>query len=277
MHLPFVLMAMWLGGGLWWVARRLFGNEGGGLALALYIFSPAVVRYAVVPNNEVLAMWGLYGLVYTAIGVAHAMQGPRSRWRPRITLLSVALGLTATAHLLAAMVGFVLSVGLMFYLAERRRSAVLLIATYAAMGAGLIELMFYGFRLPAFLYVFTGGAGRFWFSTEGVRGFALDPANWPMLIAAAVGLVLYAGVKRSRYFGNTVPLLMAVAIAFLVTTQVRSAPWFWALPFLFTFIGGVFADALETRQRRLYVAMMAMVVVTQALACWAMLPGIAAA
>ncbi len=277
MHLPFVLMAMWLGGGLWWVARRLFGNEGGGLALALYIFSPAVVRYAVVPNNEVLAMWGLYGLVYTAIGVAHAMQGPRSRWRPRITLLSVALGLTATAHLLAAMVGFVLSVGLMFYLAERRRSAVLLIATYAAMGAGLIELMFYGFRLPAFLYVFTGGAGRFWFSTEGVRGFALDPANWPMLIAAAVGLVLYAGVKRSRYFGNTVPLLMAVAIAFLVTTQVRSVPWFWALPFLFTFIGGVFADALETRQRRLYVAMMAMVVVTQALACWAMLPGIAAA
>ena len=28
-HLPFVLFAVWLGGGLWWVARRLFGNEGG--------------------------------------------------------------------------------------------------------------------------------------------------------------------------------------------------------------------------------------------------------
>ena len=50
-------------------------------------------------------MWGLYGLVYTAMGVAHAMQGPRRKWRPRIVLLTVALGLTAAAHLLAAMVG----------------------------------------------------------------------------------------------------------------------------------------------------------------------------
>ena len=47
-----------------------------------------MVRYAVVPNNEILALWGLYGLVYTAIGVAHAMQGPRRKWRPRIVLLS---------------------------------------------------------------------------------------------------------------------------------------------------------------------------------------------
>jgi hypothetical protein len=88
MHLPFVFMAIWLGGGLWWVARRLFGNEGGFFALSLYVFSPPIIRFSVVPNNDVLAMWGLYGLVYTAIGVAHAMQGPQrkrasacSRWR----------------------------------------------------------------------------------------------------------------------------------------------------------------------------------------------------
>jgi hypothetical protein len=35
-HLPFVFFALWLGGGLWWVARRLFGNEGGFFALGLY-------------------------------------------------------------------------------------------------------------------------------------------------------------------------------------------------------------------------------------------------
>ncbi len=275
MHLPFVLMAMWLGGGLWWVARRLFGNEGGFFALALYIFSPAVVRYSVSPNNELLAMWGLYGLVYTAIGVAHAMQGPRRKWKPRIVLLSVALGLTATAHLLAAIVGFVASVALMFYLAERRRSAVLLILTYAAIGAGLVDLAFYSFRLPAFTYVFTGGAARFWFTTEGVRAYLHDVANWPTLIAVAVGLLLFVGVRRSRYFGNAVPLLMWFVIAFLETTQVRSAPWFWALPFLFTFVGGVFADALETKQRKLYLGMAGMVIVTQAIVCWAMLPGLA--
>ncbi len=277
MHLPFVFMAMWLGGGLWWVSRRLFGNEGGFFSLALYIFSPEVVRYSVSPNNEVLAMWGLYGLVYTAIGVAHAMQGPQRKWKPRIALLTLALGLTATAHLLAAMVGFVASVVLMFYLAERKRSAVLLIVTYAAIGAMFIELAAYSFRLPAFLYVFTGGAGRFWFSNEGVRLFGLDPANWPTLIAAAVALLLYAGVRRSRYFGNAAPLAMVLVVAFLVTTQVRSSPWLWALPFLFTFVGGVFADALETKQRKLYLAMTGMVIVTQGLVCWAMLPGIAAA
>jgi hypothetical protein len=275
MHLPFVFMAIWLGGGLWWVARRLFGNEGGFFALSLYVFSPPIIRFSVVPNNDVLAMWGLYGLVYTAIGVAHAMQGPQRKWRPRIGLLTLALGLTATAHLLAAMIGFAASIVLMFYLAERRRSAVLLVLTYAAIGAMFIELAAYSFRPSAFLYVFTGGAGRFWFSTEGVLRFAQDPANFPLLAAAAVAFLLYLLVRRSRYFGNTAPLVMTLVVAFLVTTQVRSAPWFWAIPFLITFTGGVFADALETNQRKLYLATAGMVVVTQALVCWAILPGLA--
>ena len=220
MHMPFCLFAVWLGGGLWWVARRLFGNEGGFLALALYVFCPAVIASAVRPNNEVLAMWGLYGLVYTAMGVAHAMQGPRRKWRPRIVLLTLSLGLTAAAHLLAAMVGFVASTVLMFYLAERRRSAVLLIVTWAAVGALLIEFAFFSFRLVPFTYVFTGGSGRFWFGLAGVLQFARNQANWPLLVAALVALVMYVGFRRSRYFGNTVPLVMVVLIAFLQTTQV---------------------------------------------------------
>jgi hypothetical protein len=65
---------------------------------------------------------------------------------------------------------------------------------------------------------------------------------------------------------------MVLAVAFLETTQVRSAAWLWALPFLFTFVGGVFADALETKQRKMYLTITGMVVLTQALACWAMLP-----
>jgi hypothetical protein len=267
MHFPFVFFAIWLGGGVWWVARRLFGNEGGFLALALYIFSPAVVRYAVVPNNEVLAMWGLYGLVYTAIGVAHAMHSPRRKWKPRILLLTLALGLTATAHLLAAFIGFVASVVVMFSLAERRRSAVLLILTYAAIGALVIEFAFFSFRLQPFTYIFTGGSGRFWFSTDNVRYFANNQQNWPVLIAFAVALVLYAAARRSRYFGNTTPLIMVGATVFLVSTQTFTAPWLWALPFLFTFIGGVFADALETRHRKLFLATTGFLIAAQAVTC----------
>ena len=133
-RVPFVLFAVWLGGGLWWVARRLYGNEGGAFALALYVFDPAIVQYASTPNNEILALWGLYGLVYTAIGVAHALQGPRRKWKPRIALLTVALGLTATAHLVAAMVGFVAGSAFFYYLAERRRSHVAQIMIFFCAG-----------------------------------------------------------------------------------------------------------------------------------------------
>jgi hypothetical protein len=272
MHVPFALFAVWLGGGLWWVARRLFGNEGGFLALGLYCFCPAVVRLAVMPNNDVLAMWGLYGLVYTAIGVAHAMQGPRRKWRPRIALLTLALGLTAAAHLLAAILGFFAALCFMLYVAEYRRSYVMQILMFSGMGALVILFAFYGFHLAAFSYVFTGGAARLWFSLDAVRDFVESPLNVAIVTSAAVAVVLYGSVRRSRYFGNTAPLLMVLVLAPLLTTQTVTAPWMWALPFLFTFIGGVFADALETRHRKLFLLLTGTVLGAQAVECLVALP-----
>ena len=275
MHLPFVFFALWLGGGLWWVSRRLFGNEGGFFALGLYCFCPQIIRYAVTPNNDVLAMWGLYGLVYTAIGVAHAMQGPRRKWRPRITLLTFALGLTSAAHLLAAFVGFLAAVIFMMYLAERRRSYVMQILIYSALGAMVVLFASYAFRPSAFIYVFAGGSARFWFSLDPVRAFIADVTNASIVGALAIALVLYVIVPRSRYFGNTSSLLMALAIVPLVTTQVVTAPLLWALPFLFTFAGGVFADVLESRHRKLFLALCGLILVTQAVLSVAVLPSIA--
>jgi hypothetical protein len=271
-HVPFVLFAVWLGGGLWWVARRLFGNEGGFFSLGLYCFCPEVVRLAVTPNNDLLAMWGLYGLVYTAIGVAHAMQGPRRKWRPRIALLTVALGLTAAAHILAALLGFVAALLFMLYLAEIRRSYVTQILLISAVGALAILYASYGFHTAAFSYVFTGGSARLWFSLAGVRSFAVSPLNTPILIATAVAIVLYLSTRRSRYFGNTAPLLMLLALAPLITTQTVTAPWLWALPFLFTFLGGVFADALETRYRKLFLTLTGAILAAQAMQCLLALP-----
>jgi hypothetical protein len=275
LHLPFVFFAMWLGAGLWWVARRLYGNEGGFFALGLYCFSPEIVRYAVMPNNDVLAMWGLYGLVYTAMGVAHAMQGPRRKWRPRILLLTAALGLTAAAHLLAAIVGWVAALVLMMYLAERRRSYVMQILIFSALGAMVILFAFYGFRPAPFSYVFTGGAARFWFSLDSAKSFFTNITNSPIAVASAVSTVLYLGVRRCRYFGNTAPLVLALLLFPLVTTQVVSQPWLWALPFLFTFIGGVFADVLETRYRKMFLGLTGALLVLQVLVCIMALPAIA--
>ena len=272
-RLPFVLFAVWLGGGLWWVARRLFGNEGGALALALYVFCPAIVQYATFPNNEILALWGLYGLVYTAIGVAHALQGPRRKWKPRIALLTLALGLTATAHVLAAMLGFLFGIVFFYYLAERRRSFVAQIMIFAALGAVLLLFASFGFRPSAFAYVFTGGSARFWFSLEAVQHFVHTLGNAGILVATGVALILYATSRQSRYFGNTTPLLLCLALLPLYTTQVFTAPWLWALPFLFTFVGGVFADALESRQRRIFLLLSGSAVLVQAALCWLSLRG----
>jgi hypothetical protein len=267
-RIPFVLFAVWLGGGLWWVSRRLFGNEGGALALALYVFCPSIVAYATTPNNDILALWGLYGLLYTAIGVAHALQGPRRKWKPRILLLSVALGLTATAHLLAAILGFLVGFVLFYYLAERRRSYVAQIMIFAALGALVIVFAGFSFRPSAFVYVFTGGSARFWFSLDSLRAFDRQLTNAGILVAAGVALVLYLTTRRSRYFGNSVPLLMTLLLVPIYTTQVFTAPWLWALPFLFTFIGGVFADVLETRQRKLFLLLTGAIVLAQAGLCW---------
>jgi hypothetical protein len=275
LHVPFIFFAIWLGGGLWWVCRRLFGNEGGFFALGLYCFCPAIVRSAVTPNNEVLAMWGLYGLVYTAMGVAHAMQGPRRKWRPRIALLTLSLGLTAAAHLLAAIVGFVMAVVWMMYLAQRRRSYVTQILVFSAVGALAILFASYAFRVVPFSYVFTGGGARFWFALDGVRRFFLNTTNAPIVVATLVALLLYVSTRRCRYFGNTAPLVMVLLLFPLVTTQTVSQPWLWALPFLFTFVGGVFADVLEMRQRKMFLALSGAILLMQAVLCLSLLPEIA--
>ncbi len=274
LRVPFALFAIWIGGGLWWVTRRLFGNEGGALALSLYVFCPAVVRFAVTPNNEVLAMWGLYGLVYTAMGVAHALQGPRRKWKPRIILLTVSLGLTAAAHLLAALIGFAAGVVFLFYLAERRRAYVSQIIIFSAFGAVAILFACFGFHLQPFTYVFTGGAARFWFASYSIASFFRNPVNAAITVATAVSLLVFATERRSRYFGNSAPLIMFAGVAGLYTTQVFTAPWFWALPFLLTFIGGVFADVLESRQRKLFLLLSGALVVAQATLCWASIAGL---
>jgi hypothetical protein len=65
---------------------------------------------------------------------------------------------------------------------------------------------------------------------------------------------------------------MLLALAPLITTQTVTAPWLWALPFLFTFLGGVFADALETRYRKLFLTLTGAILAAQAMQCLLALP-----
>jgi len=100
-------------------------------------------------------------------------------------------------------------------------------------------------------------------------------ANAPIAIATLLALLLYVTVPRCRYFGNTAPLVMVLLLFPLFTTQTVSQPWLWALPFLFTFLGGVFADVLETQYRKMFLALSGTVLLTQAILCLSLLPAIA--
>jgi hypothetical protein len=91
--------------------------------------------------------------------------------------------------------------------------------------------------------------------------------NAGISIAAAAALLLYLAFRRSRYFGNTAPMLCFMVVVLLVMTGAPGSPWLWAIPFLLTFIAGVFADAYESPRGRLALAAGGAVVLLQAVFC----------
>jgi hypothetical protein len=272
LRLPFVLAALMLGGCLWWVTRRLYGNTGGYIALALYCFAPPVIVAATYPNNEILAALGVFSAVYTAIGVSHAMQGPRKKWRPRIVLLTVVLGFTAAAHVSAFVVALLLTVCFMAYLAEAKRAYLPTLLIVWVLGALLILFASYAFRPDAFSYVFRSEAAKVGFSLDPGRSFFSALPSAGLTIASIGALGLYLAMRRSRYFGNTAPLIVTVLLMLLVTTGVQSTPSLWAVPFLLAFVGGVFADVLETRYRRWFLWITGGLLLAQAALSIASLP-----
>jgi hypothetical protein len=274
LRLPFLGAGCLLGAGLWWVTRRLYGNLGGYTALALYCFSPAVLKACVAPSPEVLAALGVYGGVYTCIGVAHAMQGPVAKWRPRIVLLTAAFGLAAASHIVALPLTALLGLAAMLWVAEGRRSQVLPIVLAAVAGALVLVFACYGFSPDAFSYLFRSAAGFLGLSLDPARRFFSALPNAGITVAAAAALALFFALRRSRYFGNTTPLCCAVILFPLVMTGAPGSPWLWALPFLLTFIGGVFADAYESQRGRLALAAAGAIVLLQAVFCVLSLPGL---
>ena len=274
LRLAFLFAGCLLGAGLWWVTRRLYGNLGGYTALALYCFSPAILKACVSPNPEVLAALGVYGAVYTCIGVAHAMQGPRRKWRPRIVLLTAALAIAASSHIAALPVAALLGLALMLWVAEGRRSQVLPVVLMASAGALIFVFACYGFSPDAFSYLFRSAAGFLWFSFDPARRFFSTLGNAGIAVAAASAALLYLGLRRSRYFGNTAPLVCTIVLLPLVMTGVPGSPWLWALPFLLTFVGGVFADAYESPRGRIALAAAGAIILLQAIFCILSLPGL---
>jgi hypothetical protein len=267
-RLPFLAVGVFLGASLWYVARRLCGNPGGFIALTLYCFSPSLIQAAAVWHTEpeIVAAWGAFGTIFTAIAVAHTLYAPREvvlwNWR-RIVLLGISLAIAAGSQF--SMVILVpLALGFLLYVAPVRRLAALVIWLTASFAGFVLLFVLYFFHPRPFTEAM--GHADFWGATW--RAFVLPGVyrqvavqlgrSCPALaLALPVAAATYAVWPRSRYFGNTTPLLVAGLFLALGIAHPHAAGAGFllaAIPFLFIFVSGVLADLIETRYRFLVTA-----------------------
>ena len=267
-RIPFLAFGVFLGASLWYVARRLCGNHGGFLALTLYCFSPAMLQAAAVwhTDPDILAAWGSFGAIFTAIAVAHTLYAPREvilwNWR-RIVLLGVSLAI-AIGSQFSMIIVVPLALAFMLYLAPIRRPAAIAIWAAACVVAILILFAIYFFHLYTFLEAlhhasFWGINWRSFTVVAAYRQLASQllracPA-FVFLLPAAIAT--YTAWPRARYFGNTAPLLVAVLFILLAIAH-PGAPGagflLASIPFIFIFVSGIAADLMETRFRPLVTA-----------------------
>jgi hypothetical protein len=260
-RVPFILFGALLGASVWYVARRLYGNMGGYVALGLYTFSPAMITYSARVMPEIAAAWGMFGCVFTGIAVGHTLYAPREvvlwNWK-RIVLLAVAIGLGMSSQF-AVVLALPIALAFMFYLVPERRSAALaIIGAATALGLVLVLLM-HGFQFEGLL----AAARPVLAPTLRV---AASKVAWYMvllflfrsgpgfLLLFLTALITYAAWRRTRFFGTAAPLLTfcaLVAIGLLLPQAAGFSFLLPALPFLFVFVAGVAADLLQTRQSHL--------------------------
>jgi hypothetical protein len=178
---PYLVFGVLLGASLWYVARRLYGNAGGYIALALYCFSPAILRSSTLysAQPEMGAAWGAFGAIFTAIAVAHTLYAPREvvlwNWR-RILLLGLSLAL-AIGSQFSLIILLPLALGFMLYLAPTRRLAAAAIWAAACGVAFLLLSASYLFRPSVFWQgmrhaCFSESRGRHFACPEPMCGFS---------------------------------------------------------------------------------------------------------
>ena len=273
-RLPFAIFGLWLGAALWWVARRLYGSCGGYVALALFCFSPVIIFYSSTARPEILVAWGIFGLVFTAIGVGHTLYAPARMWRLRILLLGAAIGLTAVANLAAALIGLLFGLAFVLYLAPGRRligTAVLALSSIIGAFLCWLSLKLQGTALQTIKISFAVNAAK-------AGRFISHPSSWIFVLLFVLCLVVYASWPRARYFGNTAPLLAGCLMLFVLPGLSMNQGFpgskfpVWALPFLCVFVGGIAADLLEDRllagrYRRQIAALLFLILVANAVLC----------
>jgi hypothetical protein len=267
-RIPFLACGVFLGASLWYVARRLCGNTGGFLALTLYCFSPSMIQACAVwhAEPEILAAWGSFGAIFTAIAVAHTLYAPREvvlwNWR-RIVLLGVSLAI-AVGSQFSMIIVVPLALAFLLYLAPIRRAAALTIWIAACLVALALLFATYFFHPHTFSEAMQHASfwGATWrsFTVPGVyRQVALETlrACPALAVLLPVAIATYFLWPRTRYFGNSAP--GGVALLFIglgmAHPHIAGAGFLLAsVPFILIFVSGILADLMETSFRLLVTA-----------------------
>ncbi len=258
-RLPFLLSGLFLGASLWYVSRRLYGNTGGYIALLLYAFNPVTIAQMCFAEPDILAAWGAFGAVFTAIAVAHTLYAPREvvlwNWR-RILLLGFCIYLMVGAQFSTVWL-LLITLGFMWWAVPHRRGAALVIWT-AGCVVGLAFLLVGGylFRPLEFLH---GLAAARWFPFSAtaivsplpyrvLKAFFVSSNNLAPGVLFLIALLVFLTWKRARFFGNLAPLIV---VAFLIVLGIVMPGlgltfYFMALPFAMLFASGVITDLLES-------------------------------
>jgi hypothetical protein len=274
--LPFLAGGLFLGASLWYVARRLCGNLGGLVALTLYCFSPSLIQASAVWHTEpeIAGAWGAFGTIFTAIAVAHTLYAPREvvlwNWR-RILLLGISMAI-AVGSQFSLIVVVPLALAFLLYVAPVRRLAALVIWIAACAIGCVLFFALYFFHPHAFADSMRHASfwGATWrgFVVAGVYkqvGVQLSRACPALVLLLPVCLATYALWPRTRYFGNTAPLLMAVLFIILgmAHPDLAAAGFLLAsVPFIFIFVSGVLADLMETSYRQVILACVLALLIT---------------
>ena len=256
---PFLVAGFCLAFSLWYVARRLYGTGGGNIALALFAFSPGMVASSSLAGPRIFAAWGAFGLIFTALATAHTLYAPREvvlwNWR-RIALLGISIAFAAGAQWPLVWL-LVPAAALMMWAVPHRRAAALLILLAAAVVSLILLDLFYLANLGSLLRGLAYTGLPVWelrslsprLLARPLASFFFE-ASPAALVAFVCAIVAWCASRRSRFFGNTAPLLvflLLAAMAVLFPQNGAGAILFASLPFLMLFVAGVFADLIEGR------------------------------
>jgi hypothetical protein len=273
---PFLAVGLLLGTSLCYVARRLYGTAAGNIVLALYAFSPGMVACSSLASPQIVAAWGSFGLIFTAIATAHTLYAPREvilwNWK-RILLLGISIALAAGAQWPLVWLIVPAALFMLWAVPHRRPAAMLILLAAVAVALVLLDAAY--LASPAALARGIAGAGWLNFVAQPLApkmlglmlgSFYFDTAPGALLLLL-IALAGWIASRRIRFFGNTAPLIvfaLLVGLSLILPMTGAGVILFASIPFLMLFVSGVFADLIESKLQAPALAVVFAVIAAQA-------------